>query len=117
MEFNERDSLHAHTFAFDLGCRDEQRRRRHHRSSTTTFLSASSSPFAFSRLCRGWMLCRRSNDAIIIIIRHYRKKKKVIRVDDVPKRDGRVDPLGQTHARPGSTGRCGDVRASRRAAE
>ena len=36
-----------------------------------------------------------------------------VRMDDVPKRDGRVDRLRRALARPGATGRRGDVRFAR----
>ena len=82
---------------------DDTTRRR--RASTKTPLSASSSPSAhFSR-------------RVIVVVKILREKKvSSVRMDDVPtKRDnnGRVDRLRRALARPGATGRRGDVRFAR----
>ena len=85
---------------------DTKTRRRRFASIKTLPLSASSSPSAhFSR-------------RVIVVKIILREKKKVVRMDDVPtKRDnnnnGRVDRLRRALARPGATGRRGDVRFAR----
>ena len=79
--------------------RDDDTTRR--RRASTTPLSASSSPSAsFSR-------------RVIVVVKILREKKVSVRMDDVPKRDGRVDRLRRALARPGATGRRGDVRFAR----
>ena len=82
---------------------DDTKTRRRRFASITLPLSASPSPSAhFSRR---------------VIVKIILREKKKVRMDDVPtKRDnnnGRVDRLRRALARPGATGRRGDVRFAR----